>query len=122
MTEAVQVEFEEIKAGDIIRTVRKVGNLTQTIEGEVLDQDIDGDWLNDGDLITYHDEYEETYFRLPVVLPTEPGSLVVYPGDNGNVFALKLYGDEGWFLSFADGSSGLFSDVTVANKDWTLVR
>jgi hypothetical protein len=125
MAEEVEIKFEDIKAGDLIRTVRTVGAVTHTMQGIALDQDSDGDWLNDDELLTYHDIYDETYFRLPLQLPVVPGSLISFPSVQegaADAFALKLYGDDGWFVSFSDGSSAIFGDQTVAKKGWTLLR
>jgi len=64
-----------------------------------------------------------TSLSSPRSLPTEPGSLVAYDNHIGlPVFAVKTYGDEGWFTTFPDGSNGLLSDLRIALKEWTVLN
>jgi hypothetical protein len=120
---AVLIDFDEITESDVILTVRKNEDVTITIEGEAQYQDSDGDWLCGDELLTYHDSaYDEEYYLIKSgSLPEDAGTIVTFPNHRDEtVYALKLYGDDGWFANFPDGSSAVFDDLYIARKDWTV--
>jgi hypothetical protein len=120
----VLISFDEISESDVIRTVRTNGDVIVTVEGRTEYQDEDGDWLNGDELLTFRGAYDEEYYLLESgSLPDEPGTLVTYSNHLGlPVFALKLYGDEGWLATFPDGSAATFEDLYIARKDWELAN
>lgn len=125
MTE-VQIKFDEISEGDLIRTVRVGVASTTTVEGIAFEQDYDNDWTaEDGELLSYHEAYgdSETYYLLKSgSLPEDPGSLIAYPNHWGKtIYALKVYGEEGWYTTFPDGSSAFINDLYISRKNYTVL-
>lgn len=120
--DAVQIDFDEIKQGDRIRTLRSNDSISIVLEGVAEKEDMDGDWICGDELLTYRDgDYEESYFLVNSgSLPEETGTLVTWQSQrNQPVYALKVPVEGKWFLSFADGSADYFDSLHVARKDWT---
>jgi hypothetical protein len=125
-SDAVLIDFDAISEGDTIRVVRTSNDINIVLQGVAEWQDEDGDWNVGSELLTFKDaaSYEEEYYLVnSASLPTEPGTLITYENYRGlPVFALKTYEDDEWLVTFPDGSSGTFSSLNIAIKDWTALN